>query len=153
MLKEGMDAAWAMGARRRARAKASIARRGWRDPEGTPAGGWWLCLAGETACPTLRVRRPAAGVDACPTFRQAANSTPAESRRRPRLAAPQELASRAGRQVDSTESVSEGIPESGSEIVEGGAIGISCDGVIAVEVVDCQVQGAGHGGEIGRAHV
>src|ERR1022692_4053769 len=49
--------------------RASIARRGWWDPEGTPAGGWWLCLAGETACPTLRVRRPAAGVDACPTLR------------------------------------------------------------------------------------
>src|ERR1035438_3926429 len=147
MLKEGMDAAWAMGARRRARAKASIARRGWGDPEGTPAGGWWLCLAGETACPTLRARTPAAGEDACPTFRQAANSTPAESRRRPRLAAPQELASRAGRQVDSTESVSECIPESGSEIVEGGPIGITCDGIVAVQVVDGEVQGAGHGGD------
>src|ERR1017187_5899004 len=68
MLKEGMDAAGGRGGRR-ARAKASIARRGWWDPEGTPAGGWWLCLAGEPACPTLRVRRPAAGVDACPTLR------------------------------------------------------------------------------------
>jgi hypothetical protein len=25
------------------RAGASIARRGWWDPVGTPAGGWWLC--------------------------------------------------------------------------------------------------------------
>src|ERR1017187_7534669 len=112
MLKEGMDGAWASGARRRARASATRGRaeRVWRPAAGVDAcptgwlvaGGWWLCLAGETACQTTQ---------------------------------PQ------------AESVSECIPESGAKIVESGAIGIACDGVVAVQVVDRQVQGAGHGGD------
>jgi hypothetical protein len=47
MLKEGGEAAWARAKREKRRARASVARR-----------GWWL---------VERVRRPAAGVDACPT--------------------------------------------------------------------------------------
>jgi hypothetical protein len=33
------------------------------------------------------------------------------------------------------------------KIVESGAIGIACDGVVAVQVVDRQIQCAGHGGD------
>src|SRR5580704_9348329 len=51
------------------------------------------------------------------------------------------------RRVPGTEVlVSNRIPEAGSEVVEGGAVGVACYGVVAAQVVDGQIEGTRHGG-------